>query len=98
MKPLPPTKRIRIRDWMRVYQYRLFSISSASLSGHAGIPYDLAFQQSKISFAIQRKRETGFAFLWRKTETGARKAQDHAGADFHLHQDRDPHASGTGGG
>jgi cytoskeleton protein RodZ len=44
---------------MRVYQYRLFSMSSASLSGNAGIPYDLASQQSKISFAIQRKRETG---------------------------------------
>ncbi len=30
-----------------------------SLSGAAGIPYDLASRQSKISFAIQRKRETG---------------------------------------
>ncbi len=30
-----------------------------SLSGGAGIPYDLASRQSKIPFAIQRKRETG---------------------------------------
>ena len=30
-----------------------------SFSGGAGIPYDLASRQSKISFAIQRKRETG---------------------------------------
>jgi cytoskeleton protein RodZ len=30
-----------------------------SLSAAAGIPYDLASRQGKISFAIQRKRETG---------------------------------------
>src|SRR5580658_8517162 len=30
-----------------------------SLSGGAGMPYDLASRQSKISFAIHRKRETG---------------------------------------
>jgi cytoskeleton protein RodZ len=30
-----------------------------SLSAGAGIPYDLASRQGKISFAIQRKRETG---------------------------------------
>jgi hypothetical protein len=60
-----------------------------------------AFDQWKPSMqpiSRPRKRETWFAVLRRKTETGAGEAQDVAGADFQFHQDRHPHASGTGRG
>src|SRR3982074_1822968 len=68
------------------------------LSESAGMAYDFASRQSRIPFAIRRKREIWFAFLRSKTETGARKAQDHTGADFRLDQDRNPHAASAGRG
>src|SRR6266446_2589805 len=59
--------------------------------------FSIIFHLDRVKFRSP-SIESGdwFAFLWRKTETGAREAQDHTGADFRLHQDRDPHASCAG--
>src|SRR5437899_7574020 len=76
-------------------RFSALSTSSASLSQSSGMAYDFASRQSRIRPA---KAGDWFAFLWSKTETGARKAQHHTGADFRLNQDRNPHASSAGGG
>src|SRR6266852_9666001 len=50
--------------------------------------FSIIFHLDRVKFRPAKARDW-VAFLWRKTETGAREAQNHTGADFRLHQDRD---------